>query len=138
MRFDILLQSLRPGSLWIIDNPTLERYEDIQWLDENMTLPTYEEFEREQKFATLREIRNNLISMSDKFAIPDWPHSTPEKRQEWLDYRQALRDLPANTEDPENADWPIRPDMARKPVVEPEPVVEPGPVEVADDDVLPH
>jgi len=100
--------------MWIIEDPSLERYEDIQWLDENTTLPTYEEFEREQKFKTLREIRNRLISMTDNFAIPDWPHSSPEKRQEWLDYRQALRDLPANTEDPENVKWPIRPDMAKK------------------------
>lgn len=116
MRFDILLQTLRPGSIWVIDKPSLERYEDIQWLDENITLPTYEEFEREQKFKTLRDIRNGLISMSDKFVIPDWPHPTPEKRQEWIDYRQALRDLPPNTENPENAKWPIRPDMAFKKV----------------------
>jgi hypothetical protein len=109
----------------MIEDPSLERYEDIQWLDENTTLPTHEEFEREQKFKTVREIRNRLISFTDNFAISDWPHSSPEKRQEWLDYRQALRDLPANTEDPENVNWPIRPDMAkRQPVKRPEPAVE--------------
>jgi len=27
----------------------------------------------------------------------------------WMDYRQALRDLPANTTDPANPDWPVKP-----------------------------
>ena len=27
----------------------------------------------------------------------------------WMDYRQALRDLPANTTDPANPVWPVKP-----------------------------
>jgi len=30
--------------------------------------------------------------------------------EEWKTYMQALRDLPANTEDPSNVTWPIAPD----------------------------
>jgi hypothetical protein len=29
--------------------------------------------------------------------------------QVWMDYRQALRDLPANTVDPANPVWPVKP-----------------------------
>jgi hypothetical protein len=34
---------------------------------------------------------------------------TPEIRQAWLEYRQALRDLPTVTEDPANPVWPVAP-----------------------------
>lgn len=114
MRFDRLLPTLRPGSMWTINKPDLEIYDDIQWLDENTTLPTYEEFEREEKLNELRDIRNELLSRTDKFVIADWPHPTHERKQEWIDYRQSLRDLPSNTENPENPKWPIRPDMHRR------------------------
>jgi len=39
----------------------------------------------------------------------DYPHATEEVKQAWLDYRQALRDLPGNTTDPENPVWPTPP-----------------------------
>lgn len=59
-----------------------------------------------QKF---RETRNRLLDQTDKYSANDYPHKTDEIRQAWLDYRQALRDLPANTEDPENPVWPVAP-----------------------------
>ena len=58
----------------------------------------------------LRLERNKRITQTDYLATIDAPPITPEKKQEWLDYRQALRDLPANTEDPANPVWPVRPD----------------------------
>ena len=57
----------------------------------------------------LRKKRDELLKETDKYTIPDWPPSTPEIKQAWLDYRQALRDLPANTADPENPMWPTPP-----------------------------
>ena len=59
---------------------------------------------------TLRKRRNRFLDETDKYIVADYPHPTPEARQAWLEYRQALRDLPANTEDPANPDWPTRPD----------------------------
>jgi len=52
----------------------------------------------------LRAKRDALIAETDWWVLPD---RTPT--QEQLDYRQALRDLPANTEDPENPVWPVKP-----------------------------
>jgi hypothetical protein len=62
-----------------------------------------------QPWKELREERNKRIAETDYLAIPDYPHPTPEAEQAWLDYRQALRDLPANTTDPENPVWPEAP-----------------------------
>lgn len=58
---------------------------------------------------TLRKQRNRLLDQSDKYVTVDFPHATPEKKQEWLDYRQTLRDLPTATEDPSNPVWPTPP-----------------------------
>ena len=32
------------------------------------------------------------------YALPDFPHATPEIRQEWIQYRQALRDITKTVE----------------------------------------
>lgn len=58
----------------------------------------------------LRANRNDLLAKTDKYALPDWPHETLAKQTEWIEYRQALRDLPTVTEDPANPVWPVRPD----------------------------
>jgi len=58
---------------------------------------------------TIRNERNKRLRDTDKYTIPDWPHPTEDVKQAWLDYRQALRDLPTNTEDPSNPVWPIAP-----------------------------
>jgi len=78
--------------------------------------PSKEEFEAKlqelidaQPWKELREERNKRIARTDYLAIPDYPHATEEVKQAWLDYRQALRDLPANTTDPENPVWPVAP-----------------------------
>jgi hypothetical protein len=57
----------------------------------------------------LRLERNKRITQTDYLATIDAPLTTPEKKQEWLDYRQALRDLPSVTEDPANPVWPTAP-----------------------------
>lgn len=59
---------------------------------------------------TLRKRRNRFLDQTDKYMTIDYPHASDEVRQAWLDYRQALRDLPANTEDPENPTWPVPPE----------------------------
>jgi len=43
------------------------------------------------------EIRNNLLLDSDIAIMNDrWENMSPEKKQEWREYRQALRDVPQN------------------------------------------
>ena len=58
----------------------------------------------------LRKERNKRLAECDWIvSIPDSPFPQ-EKIDEWKVYRQALRDLPANTEDPFNPVWPIVPE----------------------------
>ena len=63
----------------------------------------------DQTWKFLREERNRRIAQTDYLFTSDFPHATPEARQEWFEYRQALRDLPTATEDPENPVWPVQP-----------------------------
>jgi hypothetical protein len=53
----------------------------------------------------LRSRRNRLLAETDYLALVD-STLTDEMR----DYRQALRDLPANTADPANPTWPTKPE----------------------------
>jgi hypothetical protein len=59
----------------------------------------------------LRHERNMLLMMSDwLFIVRDSPLlSDPILDKEWREYRQALRDLPANVMDPYNISWPQPP-----------------------------
>ena len=52
----------------------------------------------------LRIERNRLLAETDYLALAD-ATLTDEMRT----YRQALRDLPANTADPANPVWPVKP-----------------------------
>lgn len=59
---------------------------------------------------TLRGERNSRLANSDIYVGMDrWEAYTEPKKQEWRDYRQALRDLPQNTTDPFNPVWPVAP-----------------------------
>ena len=57
-----------------------------------------------EQMAALRLRRNQLLAETDYLALSDVTMS-----DEMRDYRQALRDLPANTEDPANPVWPTKP-----------------------------
>ena len=60
--------------------------------------------ESHAKFENLRRQRNQLLTETDYLALAD-STLTDEMRS----YRQALRDLPANTVDPANPVWPVKP-----------------------------
>ena len=63
-----------------------------------------------QPWKDLRKTRNELLDKTDRYATMDYPHATVDIQQAWFDYRQALRDLPANTADPSSPVWPTPPD----------------------------
>ena len=58
----------------------------------------------DRAFATLREERDRLLNETDWYANSDVTMSNDMKT-----YRQALRDLPANTSDPTDITWPTKP-----------------------------
>ena len=55
----------------------------------------------------LRDRRDRRLQLSDWKVAPGSPYES--KLEEWKTYRQALRDLPANTPDPTNITWPTIP-----------------------------
>lgn len=71
----------------------------------------------------LRSSRNTRLEQTDYIEMPTmWARLTVEKQTEWAEYRNALRDLPANYPNPElrwnidysklewyNVTWPIKP-----------------------------
>ena len=62
----------------------------------------------QELWAALRAQRDDLLSESDFTQIPGSPLTT-EDREATAVWRQALRDLPANTNDPASPIWPVRP-----------------------------
>jgi hypothetical protein len=86
-------------------------------LPDGYTKPTKEAFEakfqeiiREYSFKELRQERNQRLAEVDWIFSTDY-HIPNQMRDEWTRYRQALRDLPSLTEDPENPVWPEKPSV---------------------------
>jgi len=77
----------------------------------NKAVPIEESILLEKKkteaYHLMKTIRNEYLQNSDHKVLPDYPTN---KLEEWKIYRQALRDLPANTSDPLNVTWPTPPE----------------------------
>ena len=58
-----------------------------------------------QAWADFKTLRDGYLQASDWTQVPD----APVDQQAWATYRQELRDLPDNTEDPRNPTWPTKP-----------------------------
>jgi len=57
------------------------------------------------KWVSVREERNSILSVSDWRDLPSYPDADQES---WGTYRQALRDVPSNNDDPFDISWPMR------------------------------
>lgn len=70
---------------------------------------TYSAFVESQDniIESLRAIRNSLLTETDWTQVEDSPLS-PEKKAEWKNYRQALRDL-TDIDDLTTIVWPVKP-----------------------------
>ena len=86
-------------------------YEDIDWQETEIQIPSREvveakvaELNAAEPLRYLREKRDELLAETDW-----WASSDRTMTAEQTAYRQALRDLPANTTDPENPVWPTKP-----------------------------
>ena len=92
-----------------VDNP--DPY-IAEWVHSTLAQPTQAELDSVDEAAylngkaleALRQRRNQLLAETDHLALSDHVLSA-----EMTAYRQALRDLPANTVDPANPVWPVKP-----------------------------
>ena len=99
-------------------------YDTLNWHQINTKpKPTKEELDEQinyhnniKPFEVLREERNKKLDETDKYLTSDFVYPSGVTKQNWLDYRQALRDLPSNSQ-PEidengnliNVEWPTPP-----------------------------
>lgn len=100
------LRSLVPDAEWVITGDT------IRWDSDDIDQPTDDAITAEiarltanEPWDKLRAERNRRLSETDWWALSDSPAISDEQTA----YRQALRDLPANTADPLNPTWPTKP-----------------------------
>jgi hypothetical protein len=66
---------------------------------------TVEQEEIDRAWVSLKGSRNMMLQSTDWTQVPD----APVDQAAWAVYRQELRDLPANTEDPNEVVWPKPP-----------------------------
>lgn len=64
---------------------------------------------KDAKFSSIRAQRDYMISQTDYTQMPDSPLSDAKKKA-WADYRQALRDLPQQYDNPDDVVWPTKPE----------------------------
>ena len=121
------IQVLRP-ELTSLDFVTVIKVEDHgsgpyirEWNHPTIAQPTQAELDSVDEAAylngkaleALRQRRNQLLTETDWVTLKAIDDSNDglgiQLPQVWMDYRQALRDLPANTVDPANPVWPTKP-----------------------------
>ena len=93
----------------------VNEYNSIYWFDEDHEKPTLEELEEKWKelqlelpMIELRRERDRRLATTDWVTLKAYSTSTPVP-EAWATYMQALRDLPATTEDPKDPEWPAVP-----------------------------
>ena len=108
MKHDIpsALQSLKPGAQWILSGT---EYSGLEWLDSGQTKPTETEvtnkitaLDAAEPMRLLRFERDERIAKTDWRVLPD---QTPS--DDWINYRQALRDLPASASPKLGSDYEL-------------------------------
>ena len=96
---------LRPGAQWVLRG---DDYAGLEWLDSGQQ-PSKEEVEAKIKELDAAEpMRLLRIERDNKIAQTDWrvlPDQTPS--DDWINYRQALRDLPASASPKLNSDYEL-------------------------------
>ena len=60
------------------------------------------------KWEDIRRYRNDDLASSDWTILDDSPLAS-SKKLEWQVYRQKLRDLPKDNDDPDDVTWPNKP-----------------------------
>ena len=98
-------------------------YEGIIWNENAVNIPTKKDVEttiqnliNQRPLELLREKRNELLYKTDKYMVSDFAYAVGTTKEDWISYRQELRDLPTTStpglgEDGEltNVTWPTPP-----------------------------
>ena len=88
---------------------TIEFPEGYDKPDKDLFEETFTRKFHEKGIEILRKQRNTLLTQSDWTVTVADVNLSESALEAWKVYRQALRDLPSITEDPENPVWPTAP-----------------------------
>ena len=96
MKYDIpeALLALKPGAQWVLRGSD---YTGLEWLDSDQKPTKTEVIDKIAELDAAEPMRLLRIERNKKIAETDWrvlPDQTPS--DDWINYRQALRDLPAS------------------------------------------
>mgnify|MGYP003111689256 CR=1 FL=1 len=101
------LSSLRPNAEFVVVDNSISK---IDWHDTNQSRPSDAEINAEIARLTAAEpMRLLRVERNKRLAETDWWILRGDATEEQLNYRQLLRDLPANTADASNPVWPTKP-----------------------------
>jgi len=100
INMDAVMKAYR-GTVWYCDD---EKALDFEGNPIEIDQALVDAAQIEIEWERLRKNRNFLMTQTDWWASSDRTMTAEETA-----YRQALRDLPANTTDPANPVWPTKP-----------------------------
>ena len=90
----------------LLDEPVLK--DNIVYTGE--VLNKTDEVIKSGKLIKVKQYRNELLNESDSYVTIDrWEAYSDEQKTAWRQYRQSLRDIPQNANNPDNIAWPIKP-----------------------------
>ena len=107
MKYEIpeALQSLKPGAQWVLRGSD---YTGLEWLDSDQKPTKTEVIDKIAELDAAEPMRLLRIERNKKIAETDWrmlPDQTPS--DDWINYRQALRDLPASASPKLNSNYEL-------------------------------
>ncbi len=117
-----VLEKIFPGEPYTSDSTTWDSvvFENIaKPVDNTIYEYTLYKLTNADAIKKFREERNALLDQSDKYVSRDYPHHFELDIQNWIDYRQALRNLPTTArptldEDGKlkDVEWPTVPTLS--------------------------
>ena len=107
MKYDIpeALQALKPEAQWVLRG---NDYTGLEWLDSDQKPTKTEVADKIAELDAAEPMRLLRIERDKKIALTDWrvlPDQTPS--DDWINYRQALRDLPASASPKLNSNYEL-------------------------------
>lgn len=102
---------LAAGYFEVDEKPAVDNTKVVIWINDSMSwdirdkTPEELEFEKQGQWELVRNERDKLLSKTDFIVLKSYEQgiSVPE---EYVIYRQELRDIPQTQEDPYNIVWP--------------------------------
>ena len=106
-----VLIAIRPNTRWVLNG---DDYAGLNWLDDTPK-PTkktlddaWPQVEHDRKWSGMRAERDRRLAASDWTQLADNSLTAPDIAA-WAAYRQQLRDIPQDWNDPDLVVWPDKP-----------------------------